>query len=422
MKIALQLALLAAINMLLLFILQWYTVMKLGTGMATDALFAATSIPQLVVNIVTVPLMQVLTPLLAGENSIVLRHQAWGLVCVLIGFFIPLTFVLIVTAHFWVPFTVSGFNADAIALTVELTQIQLLSLVFSVILGVQWAVWHVQQRFIGTEVVSILSNLISLVLLVWQLPGIGIRAAAWAFTLRMVVQALLLVPGLGAFVWPAHFHLLLIRVWRNLYPLLFGTAYYKIDPLIDRWLLSYSIGGNLSLYYLAQQAYAAALNVVNKAITVPLTQQLASLYKANEMMMVLYICQRRILQLGVLLLCVYMLLVGVGQSLLSLFMFYSTLSYLEIRMLWFILIWLGGFLVGGALCQITTNTFYAQGNTVTPTRISIIVFSFYMPFKILAFFQFGLVGLTVVTSAYFLVNFLAQWYFCINQKIGSVLR
>lgn len=412
MKTALKLALLSGINMGLLFILQWYTALKLGTGMATDALFAATSVPQLIINVVTVSLMQVLTPMFTGENLIILRHQAWGLVCTLAGVFVPLTLILMLTAHFWVPITVPGFHADAIVLTIKLTQIQLLSLVFSVISGVEWAVWHVQQRFIETELIAILSSLISLMLLVWQLPKIGIAAAAWAFTLRIVLQALLLWPGLGSFAWPVHFHSFLIQVWRNLYPLLLGTVYYKADPLIDRWLLSYSMGGYLSIYYLAQQVYTATLNIVNKAITVPLIQQLAYLHKVQNLVALQSVCQRRIGQLGVVLVGMYVLLLIVGQSLLYLLSLYSDLTYVMLKMFWITLIWLGGFLIGGALSQITTAGFYAQGNTLTPTRISIFVFSLYIPFKVLAFFQFGLMGLAIITSMYFLINFLVQWYFC----------
>ena len=69
---------------------------------------------------------------------------------------------------------------------------------------------------------------------------------------------------------------------------------------------------------------------------------------------------------------------------------------------------LGGTLVGGALVQATAGAFYAMGNTKTPTKVSTLLYTLYIPVKILAFFKFGLIGLAVTMSTYFFANSISQ--------------
>ncbi len=67
-----------------------------------------------------------------------------------------------------------------------------------------------------------------------------------------------------------------------------------------------------------------------------------------------------------------------------------------------------GFFIGGAMGQITSTTFYAMGDTRTPTRMSIVTYTLYVPAKVIAFMKYGLMGLAVVTSIYLFVNLIIQ--------------
>jgi len=57
---------------------------------------------------------------------------------------------------------------------------------------------------------------------------------------------------------------------------------------------------------------------------------------------------------------------------------------------------------------ITSKTFYAMGDTRTPTRMSVITYTLYIPAKIFGFLHYGLLGLAVVTSAYLFLNLIIQ--------------
>src|SRR5207248_10734443 len=65
-------------------------------------------------------------------------------------------------------------------------------------------------------------------------------------------------------------------------------------------------------------------------------------------------------------------------------------------------------LVGGAALQVTSVGFYALGDTRTPALLSGAIFTLYIPFKVLIFMRFGLMGIGVTMSIYFVTSFLIQ--------------
>jgi putative peptidoglycan lipid II flippase len=408
MKQIVQLGALSAANIGIAFLFQLYVLAQLGPGMETDALFAGMTLPQLVLAVISGSLMHVLVPLLAGEDEDRLRHDAWGFFVLIGGLFSLLATILYVTAPWWVPLTVPGFDEAGKALTVELTRIQLIGMVFTAINGVQWAAYHARQQFVWADFTPILASAFALLLLIWALPRFGVIAAAWISALRMAMQTVLLAPGMGKPVWPDMRSPAISAAWQRIKPLLLGTVYYKTDPLVDRFLLSTAGSGNLSLYYLAQQIYGAVNQVINKAIAAPLVPLLSKLHKAGDRDGFRRAYFRKLLQVGAISLAGLLVLGLSGQTLLDLLVGHGNVSPDNVKELWWIMVWLGGVFVGGAIGQISSSSFYASGDTKTPTRIGIYSYTFYIPTKLALFYYFGVLGLALSTSMFVLVNFLFQ--------------
>ena len=410
MKQTVQLGALSAANIGVAFLFQWYALTQLGPGIATDALFAGMTIPLLVLSVISGSLMHVLVPILAGESEDRLRHDAWGMLVLVGGLFGVMAILLYVTAPWWIPITVPGFTEAGQALTIELTRIQLVGMVFTAINGVQWAAYHARQQFVWAELAPILASALALLLLIWALPRFGVIAAAWISTLRMGLQTLLLTPGMGK---PVRFDLrssTIQQAWQRIKPLLLGTAYYKTDPLVDRFLLSSASSGSLSLYYLAQQIYGAASQVLNKAIATPLVPLLSKLHKEGNSDEFRRVYLRKLLQVSMIGI-VSLLGLGVfGQATLDLVVGNGNISADNVKELWWIMIWLAGMFLGGVTGQICSSSFYACGNTITPTRMSMITYTAYIPCKIIAFYFFNIVGLALATSIYYIINSLCQIY------------
>ena len=282
MKLTILLGALSAANIVFAFLFQLYVLTQLGPGMETDAFFAGMTLPQLVLVIISGSLMHVLVPLLAGENEDRIRHDAWGFIVLVGGLFSVLATILYIAAPWWVPITVPGFSDAEQTLTVRLTRIHLIGMVFTAINGVQWAAYHARQQFVWAESAPVMASAFALLLIIWALPQFGVIAAAWVSTICVGLQTLLLAPGMGKPVRPNFKSVAINQAWQRIKPLLLGNAYYKTDPLVDRFLLSTSGHGNLSLYYFAQQIYGAVNLIINRAIAAPLVPILSKLHKEGD--------------------------------------------------------------------------------------------------------------------------------------------
>ena len=411
MKLAIKIGGLSAANVGVAFLFQWYVLIQLGPGMESDALFAGMTVPQLVLAVASGSLVHVLVPLFSGESEDRLRHDAWGFMILIGGVFGLIAVLLYAAAPWWVPLTVPGFDQAGQTLTVELTRIQLIGMVFAAINGVQWAVCHGRQRFLWAELSPLFASVFALLMLVWALPRFGVIAAAWIGALRMGVQTLFLAPALGMPVRPDMKSAAIQQAWQRIKPLLLGTAYYKTDPLVDRLLLSTASSGNLSLYYLAQQIYGAASQVLNKAITAPLVPRLSMLYKAGDRSGFRRVYRRKLLVAGIVSSIGLLALVLIGQGFLSLLVGRGNISAGHVAQLWWIMLWLGGVFVGGTVGQICSSSFYACGDTATPTFISTLTYTVYIPSKVAAFYLWGIAGLAIATSVYYLANLSLLLYF-----------
>lgn len=419
MRQALQLGVISASNLGLLFIFQWYVFTSLGPGVSTDALFAGMTIPQLVLGVISFSLMHVLVPLLAGESEERIRHDSWAFFTLIGMMFGLLALTLALLAKWWVPLTVPGFNAEGRLLTVELTRIQLIGMVFTAVNGVQWAAYHARQRFVWAELTSLIVTASSLPVLMLLLPIFGVTAAAWILVLRSAFQTLLLFPGMGKPLRPDLKSAAIKQTWARVKPLLLGTAYYKTDPIVDRYLLSTAGSGSLSLYYLAQQLFGVVNQVFNKAIVAPLVPMLSRLYKNHDIRGFRRLYLGKLLQMGGICMAGYLILAITGRQLLKVLIGHGSVSAANVHDLWIIMIWLGGAFIGGAMGQITSSTFYACGNTTTPVRMSIVTFTLYIPCKLVAFHFHGIEGLALTTSIYYLVNLGLQAYLLKKKHLSQ---
>jgi putative peptidoglycan lipid II flippase len=399
---------LAICNAVLAILMPWYVVTHLGVGAETDAFFASGALPQLIFLVASFSLTQVLVPLLATEDEETFQRDAWGFFLSVTGVFTLLAGVLFVLAGYWVPLLVPGFSDQAKLLTVTLSRIQLLGMVGNASVAVLWSVYYARQKFIWAELAPVFANVLSLLFLFWTLPQYGIAAAAWATVLSLALKLAFLLPLLGRCQWPRWDSYAMREAWRRMKPFLLGQTYSKSDPLIDRFLTSMSIAGDLSLLYIGQQIYSAINIVINKAISAPTVPRLAHAAKSGDWSDFRHIYRQRLLWVAGLGVAAGIVLLLFGEDLLHLMIGHGGITAGNVRLLWWIMIALIGLLIGGTAGQATSVAFYAMGDTKTPTMLFAWTFTIYIPIKAMVFLRYGLIGLAIATSVHLIVNFLLQ--------------
>jgi putative peptidoglycan lipid II flippase len=419
-KLSLTLAGLAICNAVLAILMPWYVVTRLGVGIETDAFFASGALPQLIFLVASFSLTQVLVPLLATEDEQTFRRDAWGFFLGVSAFFSLLAILLWVTAGYWVPLLVPGFSDTAKHLTVNLSRIQLLAMVGNASVAVLWSVYYAREKFIWAELSPVIANVLALIFLLWTLPYYGITAAAWAAVINLILKVALLIPVLGRWQWPRWDSYAMKEAWRRVKPFLFGQTYSRTDPLIDRFLTSMTIAGNLSLLYIGQQIYSAINLIITKAISAPTVPRLAIAAKSGDWSRFRRTYRERLLWMGGLTVAAGITLLIFGEPLLHMMIGHGGITAQNVRVLWWIMLALLGVLLGGTAGQMTAAAFYAMGDTKTPTTLFIWTFTIYIPAKVLVFLHYGFIGLAIATSVHLIVNFLLQFF--ILERVTAPVR
>lgn len=398
------LGLVSAANVLSNIAFQWLLLTMLGPGMQTDALFAAMTVPQLFGTVIAAALTQVLVPLLAGESAEDARRTAWSYIALTGPLFAIVAAAGALTAIWWVPLLVDGFDASGKAEAIGLTQIMVVGIVFTGAIAVQQAAAFARGHYVWPDIAQAVSNLIALVLLWLLLPSHGVVAAAWITLARLALQCLLTINELGRFTRPDLADPGLRQGWARMKPLILGSSYYKLDPVIDRFLLSSLAPGSLSLFYLAQQLYGAASQVLTKALATPALTKMATAVKRGDQGDFARTLRRALfLTILVPVICIAGLAL-IGVPVLELLLGYGRFQPGHARELWEILLLACVMFVFGASGSLLAGAFYTRGDTRTPTLIGSLSFTIGIGAKVLLFNLMGIRGLAIAVSVLFLIS------------------
>ena len=255
-------------------------------------------------------------------------------------------------------------------------------------------------------------------MLVPTLPRYGVAAAAWVGVVRSAVPTVLLLPGLGSLRRPRFRSWATGEAWRRIKPLLLGMSYYKTDPLVDRFLSSMAPSGGLTLLNLAQQAWGAITQILNRAISGPLVPTLARSASSGNWPLFQRLYRTRLLWVTALTAAAFAVLVTAGPWLLEAVVGHGGVTRNNVHALWWLMVALGGVLVGGAAGQIVSSSFYALGNTTTPTTIGVLGFTLGIVLKGAGFLTLGVVGIAVGASAYYVLNVVVL-FVLLEKRIGN---
>lgn len=395
---------LAAVNIFLTFLYQWYAVVRFGVGIEADALFASMTLPVIALSVITDSLSSVLVPLLTGLDRQRAAGVAWTVAQGVAAIFFLLCVVLTMLAPWWIPLTLPGLDAASHQLAVELVRIHLSGMVFGAVNSVLSAMHFAQRRFIRVETGLIVSNVLALACMPWLASEHGIAGVAMALALRTVMQTVVLLSGAGPYHRPRWRDAPVVDAWRSVGPLLLGSAYYKTDVLVDRLLASHAGSGSITLLHLGQQLYGAGNVVLTRAIVSPMVPPLAEAAKESRWRAFAKLARHRLLVVIAITAVTAIAFALVGQPLLRSVFEYRSFSEAQTRDLWIIMLALTGVLIGGAAGQILASAFYAAHDVRTPTKIGMLGFTAGVAMKISGFALGGLLGLAIGTSVYYLLN------------------
>lgn len=327
--------------------------------------------------------------------------------------------LLALTAHVWVVWLIPGFTPETKALAVSLTRIQLAGMVFALPYAIVWSMHCARGRLVWGEGGPLISAVAALGLLVVLIPQYGVHAAASVVALRAALDFVLLAYILGKWLKPDFGSAMLRTAWSRVRYLLIGSAYYGTEPLVNQLLTSFGPAGNLTTLSLGQQLYGVSAQIINKGFAAPVMPRLSVSAHGQHWDDYRLTFRKRLILVTALALAAFAFVVVAGNPVLQFFAGRVAFTSEQLTLLWQVLVALGGLLVAGWIGVLTTTALNAAGDTRRPMWLSIITYTVYTPLKFLAFSRFGLIGLALTTSVYYLANLAGQLIFIQRMLDGK---
>ena len=388
------------------FAIQWVTVVRLGLGVQSDALFVGYTIPQVIISVVADSLIFVVVPLLASKSEQELNEDGWqlfvaigavfGILTVLFYFAIPAITYLIVP----------GLSLPAKQLAISLSKIQIFSIIGSALYAILTALYQVRHRFVWPMLSVLISSICGLIILFWALPVYGVQLAAWVQLLINTVPAILLLPILGRAHQVRLDFDLLKQVWRRMRPIMVGAIYYRTYFLGDRLLASFLTPGSIVILDMCQRVHNAIVRVLNQGIITPVVPRLAKLAEENKRGEFSTVIQQKTVEVLVSNTVILTLISICGLAINRLAPSgilrhaFGSLSPGAWTTLFVVFFYMSGLLFGSSLSHTLSTAYYAGGDTVTPTKIGIVIYTIGLALKALGFCCGGLTGIALAISFY----------------------
>lgn len=404
---------LSAINVVFNFILLSYVLILFGANEKTDLLFLTIAIVEFVKSVIAANIINVFTPKIVELQKLHSTefNEIFSSIFIMTSLCMLLfTGLVIYLASFFLPLYLAHIPDEFTNLGKTLLEFQLFALFFTFINSLSFSKINAERKYIKGDISLIFGNVIALGTILLLGKEYGIVVIAWSFLVKELVMFIAIFPRnlMYKSLITEQGQRILSELWVKLKPLIISTTYYKSEILIDRFILSMSNAGQLSLYLFSYQLIGASVGVLQRVVKTPM---LTNFSEHKNTLSTLHARQKfdTFIIKGVIIISVLLLLfLIVGKYIILLLPEFGKLNHANIDVIWTTLIMLSGVFFGGTLGYITTSVFHAYGETKLFSKFSIVIFSVAMPIKILSFMTWGTHGLAIATSVYYTISFIIQ--------------
>jgi len=413
-RLTLGLSGVTALQIFASFSIQSVVIAAIGVGAESDALYAGATLWQLVVAIAVDPFTYAVVPMLAPKREQELRQHGWQIFLTVTVVALALSALLTLAIPLLVPLMVPGFSGAQKALAIRLSEIQVWGIVGTAAYALLTGLHQVRNRFLRPPIAMLICSVAGLAVLVWKLLVYGVTLAAWVQLFVMIIPAVLLIRVLGRPTLPQDLEPVK-ELWRQMRPIMFGSAYYKSSVLADRWLGSFLPPGSIVILDFVQRTYGAVARVMNEGIVTPIVPQLARLASEQDWQGLRALHRRKLKE---------MLLIN-AAILAGLFALRAESNHLAfasgihianvgpgaIHQIIRTFVSMSGLLLCSGLNHSFTMAYYAQRNTITPTKIWTLTWTLGLGGKVVGFLLAGLTGIAASISLQSVINCLLLWTF-----------
>ena len=389
---SLKLAFLSGINLLTNIGTTFALLNIYGVTIKSDTFFLALAIPTFLYTLQLMCLNNLLLPFFSRKESLDLERFASAVLNkgIIISIFITIFAIFVLNLQY----------LQFSNLFVTLSSINFLAIPLIAIHTICWSLLNSKSKHIESEYMPTIFNFViflCLIISVYKFENFSIYLLASWFPLR--------------FLFPIFFMLNQIKndlkiklnifnsknkidddYIKNIKNILIGNAIYKSDILVDRYILSLLDAGFVTIYIFAQQSVSAVSQLISKSIIVILFTKLSNLY--NESITAFKKSLSKYFKVVLLIsITIFAFLV------ISIFLLREAVEiYLNIDnfiIFLYVLIILSLWASFNNAATLTSNSYYISNQTSIQLKFGVSFFLFFIPIKIFAAINLGLLGLAL---------------------------
>ena len=398
---SINLFLFSVINLLFIVAIQLVTLAKIGPSIHTDALFAGMAIPSIILAVIVGSLTNVLVPIFV--HSLNAKHTLWEQIYLFFFGSLAIVLFLIATNGYWLQYIFSGFDFNTLKLTSEIIVIQLAIIPLSIASSIITAFFNAQSKFIWAELIPALCSMVIFPFIFYTIPLYGVLAVSYLYAAKVILTFLIQLTMIG---FPVKIDIKQTDfrgTFNKIKYLLLGSIYYKSGPVIDRHILTHSTSGTLSFFVLVQQLLSMGNLILTKVIVIPQITVMNNLIKEDERKLREWL-KFKIIILSALVVLLFLTFLCLGKSILSVTFNFVGFNKFDPNVIWLFTMALFGTFAGDFIATLISSAFYSKGDTRTPSILSILTYTIFIPLKFISFYFSGPLGLAVISSVYSLVN------------------
>ncbi len=404
--------------------LQLYIIKILGVGEFTDAFIAAQTIPAIISVILITVFQSVYLPSLSIKATFnkrwkIEQGKAHAKLFIIFGI---LALIFILTANIILQIIFQGFTENQI----EITKTLFIFLMFSFWLNTHSHIFAITLRtidkFILADSIILIESILNFILisLFLSVENINILGMIYFITSLIIFIILYIISGKPKLIFKNIFKN--NKNWKMMMPLIRGNMIYKTSSLVDRYLLSTSFSGAMTLYNIANIINSSFTKIADKLIIITYLPKIAKLIKyknINGLNLLYSKITKQILFLSILILVSLFFIQPFWHDI-TFTLFKMTREHSEIL---FILVWIMVSSFFGSMAGvIQNNIFYAYGNPKTITNIGIINYILFIPIKIILFYKWGLIGLGIAQTLFIYTQFGIIYYYMKKFKYLNTIE
>lgn len=396
---------------------QLFVIKILGVGELTDAFIAAQTIPAILSTILVTVFQSVYLPSLSVKSKFpnrwnIEQGKAHTKLFVMFG---GLFLILFLLSDIILNLIFQGFDEEQIKLTKYLFIFFMISFWLNTHSHIFAITLRTIDKFVLADSILLIGTVINLFLIFFLLNKEDIKNLGFIYILSslMVFFVLYAISGRPKLIFKNIFKN--NKNWKLMIPLIKGNVLYKMSPIVDRYLLSHSFSGAMTIYNIANMINSSIITFISKTIITMHLPRIANLAKKKNIIELTYTYKKILFQ-------ILLLTILVVSIMICLKSFWSDLIYLVFKIdkeqsnvLWWILILFSGILFSGLAVSITTSYFYSFHDTKTPTKIGIRGFLISIPLKIILFYMYGVIGLAIASTIHQASNFIILHYLILNK-------